>query len=110
MGGGKKRTIAQTEKAQSAADKKKEPKKEGKAAGGRQEKLQAVGAIRVDEKHAAEVLAGMKAITVYDYASKLPAPPSVANSLLRSFAAKGVIERAGGYSGHYVYRLKVASA
>jgi len=106
MGGVKKRPISQAEKAQQAAEKRAEEKKE-KEKGKRPAvtEKQASFSTRIDEKSLNEVFASSKALTVYELASKLSIPPSLANSTLKAYEARGLLEKVAGYSGHYVYRV-----
>ncbi len=102
MGGTKKKTIAQVEKAQAATAKPEKKEKEGRVS---IQKARLVAVSRVDEKQALKTLSPLKAITIYVAAKALGVNASLAASLLRSLESKNLIKKEGGFSGHYVYTL-----
>ena len=111
MGGTKKKSMSQADKAQSAQDsgqagapKKPEKKsaKETKLAQ-QQAKQQALIAPRMDEKQLLKTLSPLKAITVYGAAKSLGLNAAIAAQTLRNLESKNVIRKVGGYSGHYIY-------
>jgi len=51
-------------------------------------------------------LAPLKAITVYSVSRALGVNASVASGLLKELEAKSVIMRAGGFSGHGVWKIR----
>jgi len=51
-------------------------------------------------------LATLKAITVYSVSRALGVNASVASGLLKELEAKSVIMRAGGFSGHGVWKIR----
>ncbi len=111
MGGTKKKSISQADKAQSAQDSaqstasKKPEKKTAKEArlAQQQAKQQALVAPRIDDKQLMKSLAPLKAITVYGTATALGLNASIAAQTLRNLESKNVIRKIGGYSGHYIY-------
>jgi small subunit ribosomal protein S25e len=107
MGGVKKKPISAAEKAQQVAARKAEKKpKDTKA---QREKKQTVYIPKIDEREALKILGPMKAITTLSVARAMNIRASIANSLLKSLEARGIVKKVGGYSGHYVYVL-VSSA
>lgn len=60
-------------------------------------------AVVLEESQGTKVIQGMKAVTVQGVAKAAGVKISVANSFVKSLEAKGVLKRAGGYSGHRVY-------
>lgn len=112
MGGTKKKSMTQADKAQSAQDsaqneggaKKPEKKtpKEAKLAQ-QQAKQQALIAPKLDEKQLLKTLSPLKAITVYGAARALGLNAAIAAQTLRNLESKNVLKRVGGYSGHYIY-------
>ncbi|MEM3437588.1 MAG: hypothetical protein QXP55_03510 [Nitrososphaerales archaeon] len=104
MGGTKKKSISQAEKAQLIATKKQQ--KETKTP---QKVKRDIIMPKIDEKQIIKVFGPMKAITVYNTAKILNVRASVASALLRSLENKGILKKFGGYSGHYVYALVSAS-
>ncbi len=99
MGGTKKKSISQAEKAQAA------PKQEKKEVKGPQKVKKEIFMPKMDEPQAIKVFGPIKAITVYNTAKVLNLKASIASALLRSLESKGILKKFGGYSGHYVYVL-----
>ncbi|WP_415282377.1 MarR family transcriptional regulator [Candidatus Nitrososphaera sp. FF02] len=60
-------------------------------------------AVTIDENQGMKAIQSMKAITVQSVAKAAGVKISVANSLIRTLEAKGVVKKVGGYSGHRVY-------
>jgi small subunit ribosomal protein S25e len=46
----------------------------------------------------------MKAITAYSTAKALGINVSMASTLIKNLENRGILEKVGGYSGHYVYQ------
>lgn len=110
MGGTKKKSISQADKAQSAQDSaqgdtKKPEKKTAKEAklAQQQAKQQALIAPKMDDKQLLKTLVTLKAITVYNTARALSLNAAIAVQLLKNLESKNVIKKVGGYSGHYIY-------
>ena len=111
MGGTKKKSISQADKAQSAQDSaqgtapKKPEKKTAKEAklAQQQAKQQALLAPKMDDRQLLKSLAPLKAITVYGAARALGLNAAIAVQTLRSLESKNAIRKVGGYSGHYIY-------
>jgi small subunit ribosomal protein S25e len=118
MGGTKKKSISQADKAQSAQDNaqgagaKKPEKKTAKEAklAQQQAKQQALLVPKMDEKQLLKTLAPLKAITVYGASRALGLNAAIASQTLRNLESKNVIKKVGGYSGHYVYAPVAALA
>lgn len=108
LGGTKKKSISQAEKAQGPQEgtsfgkqeKKSQPGKEGS-----QPKQPRTVMPYLDEGEVEKVFGPMKAITIYNAAKSLGLNASVTSALLRYLEDKNLIERVGGYSGHYVWRV-----
>ncbi len=111
MGGTKKKSIGQADKAQSAQDSaqgsfaKKPEKKTAKEAklAQQQAKQQALLAPKMEDKQLLKTLAPLKAITVYGAARALGLNAAIAAQTLRTLESKNAIRKVGGYSGHYIY-------
>jgi|SRR5579863_9394772 small subunit ribosomal protein S25e len=116
MGGTKKKSMTQADKAQSAQDSaqgeaKKPEKKTAKEAklAQQQAKQQALLAPKMDEKQLLKTLVALKAITVYGTSRALGLNAAIALQTLRNLESKNLIKRVGGYSGHYIYAPVTAS-
>jgi small subunit ribosomal protein S25e len=111
LGGTKKKSISQADKAQSAQDSaqgqsaKKPEKKTAKEAklAQQQAKQQALVAPKMDDKQLLKILSPLKAITVYGAARALGLNAAVTLQTLRNLESKNVIKKVGGFSGHYIY-------
>jgi small subunit ribosomal protein S25e len=106
MGGTKKKSISQAEKAQLVSQRKVE--KRGKAQQAQQQAKRVADPLKVpqlDERQFREVFGQMKAITIYSTARALGIKASTAAQLLRNLEAKKLIRRVAGYSGHRVYAV-----
>jgi small subunit ribosomal protein S25e len=111
MGGTKKKSMTQADKAQTAQDgsqndgPKKPEKKTAKEArlAQQQAKQQALIMPKMDEKQLLKTLSPLKAITVYGAARALGLNAAIAAQTLRNLESKNVLRRVGGYSGHYIY-------
>ncbi len=112
MGGTKKKSMTQADKAQSAQDSgqneggaKKPEKKTAKEArlAQQQAKQQALIMPKMDEKQLLKTLSPLKAITVYGASRALGLNAAIAAQALRNLESKNVLRRVGGYSGHYIY-------
>jgi small subunit ribosomal protein S25e len=111
MGGTKKKSMTQADKAQSAQDSaqgaKKPEKKTAKEArfAQQQAKQQALLLPKMDDKQLLKTLAPLKAITVYGAARALGLNAAIAAQTLRTLESKNAIRKVGGYSGHYIYAM-----
>lgn len=105
MGGTKKKTMASMEKSQDdegpAGDQAGKKSEKAKFGGGG--KRPDILAPRGNDQELLKSLASLRAITVYGAAKALSVNAAVANSVLSSLEAKGMVKRVGGYSGHYVW-------
>ena len=117
MGGTKKKSMSQADKAQSSQDAaqggaKKPEKKSAKEArlAQTQAKQQALIAPKMEEKQLLKALSPMKAITIYGTAKTLGLNAAVAAQTLRNLETKNVLKRVGGYSGHYIYAVSASSS
>jgi small subunit ribosomal protein S25e len=103
LGGEKRKTLSQASKKQEMGAMKQE--KQGK---GRHSKMQFsiknMMMPKIEAGEAAKIFGPMKAITKYSIAKNLGINASIARSLIKNLVTKGILEKAGGYSGHYVYR------
>lgn len=101
MGGQKKKAITKSDK-----KKKPEPIKIEKKGKLRNIDLKAkIDVPKMDAAEAAKTFVPMKAITIYSTAKSLGINASLANKLLKDLESKKILEKVGGYSGHYVYKF-----
>ncbi len=108
MGGVKKRSLASMEKQQQSEGEQggQEEKKKGKgekAASPQQQKRLTFLPPKMGDEEILKSLVPLKAITIYSASRALGVNPAIASGLLLSLETKGLIRRAGGYSGHYVW-------
>jgi|TARA_B100002003_G_scaffold231431_1_gene242440 small subunit ribosomal protein S25e len=100
LGGQKKKTISKSEKKSNPEPIKMEKKNKSKFA-----KIQTIVTVpEMDEKEASKTFIPMKAITIYSTAKSLGINASIANKLIKKLEGKGILEKVGGYGGHYVYK------
>jgi small subunit ribosomal protein S25e len=109
MGGTKKKTLASMEKSQddsatsAAGGEERGKKKTEKAKVVGERKKVDVLQPRMNDQELMKSLASLKAITVYGAARSLAVNAAVAKGVLSSLETKGLVKRAGGYSGHYIW-------
>jgi small subunit ribosomal protein S25e len=110
MGGTKKKTLASMEKSQddsatsvSAGDEKGGKKKSEKAKVGGERKRVDVLFPRMSDQEVMKSLGSLRAITIYGAAKSLSVNAAVAKAVISSMESKGLVRRAGGFSGHYVW-------
>ena len=60
-------------------------------------------AVILEEPAGMKAISNMKAITIQSVAKAANVKISVANAFIKSFEARGLVKKAGGYSGHRVY-------
>lgn len=109
MGGTKKKSLASMEKSQddsanSAAggdDKGKKKTEKTKVVGER--KKVDVLMPKLNDQELMKSLSSLKAITIYGAARSLSVNAAVARSVIASLESKGMVKKAGGFSGHYVW-------
>ncbi len=99
MGGAKKPTVANKDKAGSKDSKKS---KKDKGEGGPKK---AEITVMVDEQQAMKIIQHAKVVTVQDLARQTGVKISAANAFLKQSAEKGAVKRVGGYSGHHLYQV-----
>ena len=100
MGGQKKKTISKSEKKPKVEFIKSDKKSKSKLAN-----MQIIVTVpKMDEKEAAKTFVPMKAITIYSTAKSLGINASLANKLIKNLEDKKILEKVGGYGGHYVYK------
>ncbi len=104
MGGAKKKSSAQQEKAQTG-DSAKVSGKKGKKSGKDKEATSSRAEISVilPEAQADKIVRGAKAITVLELARQAGVKASAANAYLVNATRAGKLRIAGGNSGHRVY-------
>ncbi len=113
MGGVKKKSLASMEKSQESTESageqagpsKGKKAKEQKAAPVQKRQL-AFLPPKMSDAEMMKSLAPLKAITVYSVSRALGVNASVASGLLKELEAKSVIMRAGGFSGHGVWKIR----
>jgi len=113
MGGVKKKSLASMEKSQESTEAGGEqatPSKGKKAkeqkAGPTQKRQLAFLPPKMSDAEMIKSLAPLKAITVYSASRALGVNASVASTLLKDLEARSVITRAGGFSGHGVWKTR----
>lgn len=82
--------------------------KEQKAAPQQQKRLPFL-APKMTEAEMAKTLAPLKAITVYTASRALGVNASIATGVLKDLEGKKVLNRVGGFSGHFVWAIASAS-
>jgi len=109
MGGTKKKTLASMEKSQDdnansagGGDQPGKKKAEKTKVVGERKRVDVL-LPRMNDQELLKSLASLKAITVYGAARSLAVNAAVAKSVLSSLESKGLVKRAGGYSGHYIW-------
>ena len=108
MGGVKKRTLASMERAQQAQgeeEKTAQKKDKGEKAAPQQQKRLPFLVPKMGDDEMLKSLAPLKAITLYTASRVLGVNSSIASGLLHSLEGKGLLVRAGGFSGHYVWAV-----
>jgi small subunit ribosomal protein S25e len=106
MGGTKKKTIASMEKSQNDAgedDASKAKKKTKDVKAGGERKRVEVLMPRLADPELMKALGAQKAITTYSAARSLNVNASIARAIMVSLETKGLVNRVGGFSGHYVW-------
>jgi small subunit ribosomal protein S25e len=109
MGGTKKKTMASMEKSQDESattaaggdDKGKKKTEKSKVVGER--KKVDVLLPRMNDQELMKSLSSLRAITIYGAARSLSVNAAVAKMVLSSLESKGLVKRAGGFSGHYIW-------
>lgn len=105
MGGAKKKTIAKSEKTQQASV-EEAPAKKGKEPKPTQQAKRIGWAMpKLSDEQVTQVLAPIKALTLYEVAKALGVKASVAVAVTRNLENRGILKREAGYSGHYVYSV-----
>ena len=100
MGGAKKKSPAQAEKAQAAEASKKEGPKKGDK---KDQKQRTNISVIIDENQAMNFIKNSKVFTVQELSRQSNVKVSAANSFLLNQLKQGTVKRIGGYSGHHVY-------
>ena len=101
MGGAKKKSPAQAEKAQQAEAQKKEG---GTKKGEKKEQKQKTNiSVIIDQNQAMNFIKSSKVFTVQELSRQTSVKVSAANAFLQNLLKQGVVKRIGGYSGHHVY-------
>ena len=100
MGGAKKKSPAQQEKAQGAKSSTESKKKKGDKEGSSKAEITVV----LSDNQAAKALKGTKMITVSELAKQTGVKLSAANRYLISAMKEGKVKRVAGHSGHHIYQ------
>jgi len=58
----------------------------------------------LNEQEATKIVQNAKVITVHELARQTGVKVSAANVFLKESLKKGIVERVGGFSGHYIYQ------
>ena len=100
MGGAKKKSPAQAEKAQQA----EAAKKDGSTKKDKKEQKQKTNiSVIIDESQAMNFIKNSKVFTVRELSRQTNVKVSAANAFLVSLLKQGTVKRIGGYSGHHIY-------
>jgi small subunit ribosomal protein S25e len=99
MGGAKKKSPAQAEKAQQAEAAKKEGSKKDK----KEQKQKTNISVIIDEGQATNFIKNSKVFTVQELSRQTNVKVSAANAYLINLLKQGTVKRIGGYSGHHIY-------
>lgn len=102
MGGAKKKSPAQAEKAQSVESSKKGGAKKDKKEQKDQKQKTNISVI-VDKEQAMNFIKNSKVFTVQELSRQTNAKVSAANAFLLNLLSQGTVRRIGGYSGHHIY-------
>jgi small subunit ribosomal protein S25e len=108
VGGTKKKSLASMEKSQddnataAGGDEKGKKKAEKTKVVGERKKTDVL-LPKMNDQELLKSLSSLKAITIYGASRSLAVNAAVARSVLASLESKGMLSRAGGYSGHYVW-------
>ncbi|KAG2475416.1 MAG: hypothetical protein NPMRIOTA_170011 [Nitrosopumilales archaeon] len=102
MGGAKRRSPAQQEKAQISEAEKKAGTKTKK--GGMKASKKTEIRVILNEQEANNFIKNSKCFTVHEFARDSDVKISTANAFLVKSLQSGSVKRVGGYSGHYIYQ------
>ncbi len=105
MGGVKKKPLSAIEKAQRRREEEEKRKRKGAAATTAKAKEQTQVDLSLSDDEIIKQIAPLKAVTIYSVARMFNIKASVANQIIRSLVEKGKLEKVGGFSGHYVYKV-----
>ena len=93
--------MAGTKKASPSTQKDSKKSKKDKGEGGPKK---AEITVSINEKEATKIVQNSKVITVHELARQTGVKVSAANVFLKDSLKKGIIEKVGGFSGHYIYQ------
>jgi small subunit ribosomal protein S25e len=95
--------MAGTKKVSPSAQKNtKKSKKDKGESGPRKAEITVI----LNEKDTTKIIQHAKVITAHDLARQTGVKVSAANVFLKESLKKGIIEKVGGFSGHYIYQPK----
>ena len=95
--------MAGTKKVKPSPQKDSKKGKKDKGEGGAKK---AEITVMINEKEATKIVQNSKVITVHELARQTGVKVSAANVFLKESLKKGIIEKVGGFSGHYIYQPK----
>ena len=101
MGGAKKKSPAQAEKAQQAEAAKKDGS--SKKTDKKEQKTKTTISVIINENQAMNFIKNSKVFTVQEVARQEGIKISAANAFLHKLLQNGTVKRIGGYSGHHIY-------
>jgi len=102
MGGAKKKSPAQAEKAQASEAAKKDG---GSKKGDKKEQKSKTNiSVIIDENQAMNFIKSSKVFTVQEVSRQTGVKVSAANAFLLKQLKNGLIRRISGYSGHHIYQ------
>ena len=101
MGGAKKKSPAQAEKAQAAESAKKEGS--GSKKDKKEQKQKTNISVIIDDGQAMNFIKNSKVFTAQELSRQANVKVSTVNAFLLNLLKQGTVKRIGGYSGHHIY-------
>jgi|TARA_B100001750_G_scaffold247628_1_gene274064 small subunit ribosomal protein S25e len=95
--GNKNKSLSSSDKSKKTNNTK--TKKEKKGISEKKEVL-----VFIDEQQASKFVNSSKVFTVHELARQTGVKISTANEFVKKSLTEGIVERVGGFSGHYVYK------
>jgi small subunit ribosomal protein S25e len=110
MGGAKKKSLSQMEKAQRLAEEKAEKAKKQKVKTVIEKRVRSIEMPQIEESKLIAELSKLGAITPYAVASQFNIKVGVAKRLLEELEKKNIISLVGGNARLRIYKMAVAAA
>lgn len=103
MGGVKKKPLSAVEKALRRQGEERERRRQRAQ---KEAKARASLSLEAGEDRIVKAIEELRAVTVHGLARALGVKASIANTIIKGYESKGLLERVGGWSGHYVWRIR----